>query len=262
MEATLPSLLDRLTSPVLATSKVIRWGSPVPSFGDVSRARLATVGLNPSNREFVDASGQELTGEERRFHTLSSLGIGCWSEAKTRHRSMILDSCRAYFLRNPYDGWFRQLEHLISGTNASYYHNTVIACHLDLIPYATACKWTDLSRKQKVGLLTIAGDTLGRLIQDSPISVLVLNGRSVVNQFEELSGTPLSRQLMPAWSLRRGKKLKVLGYAYEGTIRSLGGVEFGRAVRVLGYNHNIQSSFGVTNEVRASIRRWIARAAA
>lgn len=120
--------------------------------------------------------------------------------------------------------------------------------------------WTILFLNTRVAAISslYAAGTLGHLINDSPIGILVLNGRSVVNQFEEMSGVQLKRQLMPEWALRRGISLKVQGYSYDGTIHSLGGVEFGRAVRVLGYNHNIQSSFGVTNIVRASIRRWIA----
>jgi hypothetical protein len=42
-------------------------------------------------------------------------------------------------------------------------------------------------------------------------------------------------------------------------VRALSGVQLGREVLVLGFNHNIQSSFGVTTRVRAAIRQWVAR---
>ena len=48
-----------------------------------------------------------------------------------------------------------------------------------------------------------------------------------------------------------------MGYAYEGIVDELFDVQFGRSVKVLGFNHNIQSSFGVTNEVQYSIRQWV-----
>ena len=67
MDTTLSNLLERLAAPGMSSTNVIRWSSPVPSFGDLSRSRVATLGLNPSNREFVDPDGQELSGAERRF---------------------------------------------------------------------------------------------------------------------------------------------------------------------------------------------------
>jgi hypothetical protein len=74
-----------MDSPALVDTNVIKWGAPVPSFGDLSSSFVATVGLNPSNREFVDDSGQELCDSERRFHTLHSLGLSSWSDVDARH---------------------------------------------------------------------------------------------------------------------------------------------------------------------------------
>jgi hypothetical protein len=138
MYATLTTLIDRLDSSAVSATKVIRWGCPVPSFGDLSTARVATLGLNPSNREFVDGLGNELQGALRRFHTLRSLGLKSWSDVDARHLRLILESCRTYFLVNPYDRWFKRLDQIVSGTNVSYYSTSSGACHLDLIPYATA----------------------------------------------------------------------------------------------------------------------------
>jgi hypothetical protein len=38
----------------------------------------------------------------------------------------------------------------------------------------------------------------------------------------------------------------------------MAGIDLGRPVLVLGYNHNIQSSFGVTAKVKCAIRKWFA----
>src|SRR5579864_4914328 len=132
LHATLTTLIDRLDSPAISQTDVIRWGCPVPSFGDLSNARVATIGLNPSNREFVDESGNELEGSSRRFHTLTSLGLASWAEADARHLRLILESCRAYFLGNPYDTWFKRLDYVIHGARASFYDPASVACHLDL----------------------------------------------------------------------------------------------------------------------------------
>jgi len=245
----------------LSGTSVIPWSSPVPSFGDLSRSKIATLGLNPSNLEFVDSSGNELDGASRRFHTLKSLGLARWADANARHLQLIVESCRGYFRRNPYDGWFKKLDYLISGTKASYYDASTKACHLDLIPYATARKWTALTGDQRSSLLGAAGDTLGLLLRDSPIRLLILNGKSVVELFQNVAGIRLEKQAMRDWSLPRRSQSEVTGLAYKGTVRSLSGIRLEREILVLGFNHNIQSSFGVTTEVTAAIRRWIARTA-
>jgi hypothetical protein len=257
MHTALATLIDRLDSTAISGTDVIRWGSPVPSFGDLSTSRVATLGLNPSNREFVDESGDELQGPLRRFHTLMSLGLGSWEEADARHLRLILDSCRTYFLGNPYDRWFKRLDVVISGLNASFYDESRAACHLDLIPYATARKWTELTMHQRSALLAVAADTLGLLLRESPVRILILNGRSVVERFQDVAGICLEKQEMPTWSLPRQPKPDVTGLAYRGVVSSLSGIKLPNEILVLGYNHNLQSSFGVTNEAILAIRDWI-----
>jgi hypothetical protein len=261
MNVTLSALIRHLGQDGLSETTVIPWSCPVPSFGDVSRARVATLGLNPSNREFVDQSGKELVGPSRRFHTLGSLGLAHWSEAKSEHMRLVGESCRTYFLGNPYDTWFRQLDHVLAEANVSYYGLIGGACHLDLIPYATARKWTDLSSRQRSSLFRVAGDTLGHLLAESPIRLLVLNGSAVVTHFQNLSGIRLEKQVIKDWTLYRRSQPDVLGTAYRGVISHLLGVKLRRDVSVFGFNHNIQSSFGVTREVKLSIRRSIGRMA-
>ncbi len=257
MENTLQTLLSGLTQPSVVRANTIQWSCPIPAFGDSSRARVATVGLNPSNREFVDGDGKELEGPDRRFHTLRSLGLSNWADADMSHIELISQSCRAYFLRNPYDTWFRQLDRILVSTKASYYEDAADACHLDLAPYATACKWTGLTKTQKSALREAGAAALGQLLRDSPIKLLILNGRSVVEQFECIAGIPLEKQLMPEWQLGRRGRAPVEGYGYKGFADRVAGVHLGREVLVIGFNHNIQSSFGVSNGVRNSIRDWI-----
>ena len=258
--ATLTTLVDRLDSAPVSGTDVIPWGCPVPSFGDLSTSKVATLGLNPSNREFMDESGNELHGPLRRFHTLNSLGLKSWSDADSRHLRLILETCRSYFFGNPYHAWFKKLELVVTGAKASYYDASLPACHLDLIPYATACKWTALTAQQRSTLLTIARDTLGLLIRSSPVDILILNGKTVVDQFQDISGAQLERIEMPAWSLPRQSKSDVTGFAYRGIVDTLSGIKLGRNVLVLGYNHNLQGSFGVSTKVILQIRGWIARA--
>lgn len=261
MKKTLTTLVKQLAQPALSRTDVIPWSCPVPSFGNISRSVVATLGLNPSNREFVDQNGTELTGKCRRLQTLSSLGLRCWSEAADDHLNMIKKSCFSYFSKNPYDGWFRAMEHIISGVDASYYEGETRACHLDLIPFATSIKWTELSQKQRTLLLSLTSETLGVLLRDSKIRLLILNGKSVVENLEKVAGIVLDREEKPSWTLPRYSRPGVRGFAYRGHIHELAGINLNRSVLVLGYNHNIQSSFGVTNKVKKSIRSWLSTAA-
>jgi hypothetical protein len=238
---------------------VIPWGAPVPSFGDLATSTVATLGLNPSNREFVDEEGNELDGLDRRFHSLHSLGLSSWEDTSASHLRMILESCRNYFRCNPYDRWFKRLDDVVSATGTSFYNESKTACHLDLIPYATAIKWTELTGWQRSTLLSSVGDVLALLLRDSPVRILLLNGSSVAEHLEKVSGMCLERREARSWTLPRHTTSDVTGLSYRGVLRSLGGVKLPRDILVLGYNHNIQSSFGVTTNVVAAIRQWVAK---
>lgn len=252
----LSKLVSQLNDPLIRRTSVLLWGSPILSFGSIEKSRVATLGLNPSNREFVDVKGDELNGALRRFHSLSSLKIRNWEDANAKHIKSILELSENYFIRNPYDNWFKKLDYLITGTNASYYFPTLGACHLDLIPYATSKKWSDISAGERNLLLKLSKHSLGCLLKDSNIDLLVLNGQAVVENFERINAIKLEKQKMPSWRLPR-KSGSVDGYSFVGEASSISGEKLRQPVLVLGYNHNVQSSFGVTSKVLKAMRDWI-----
>lgn len=261
MYTALTTLVDQLDKMNTAQVNIIKWGCPIPLFGDITRSSIATIGLNPSNKEFVDNLGRELRGADRRFPTLSSLKLKKWADADASHLKVIVTACEKYFSNNPYDIWFKKLDGVISGTQASFYNPENSACHLDLIPYATKGKWTTLSSEQKNILIHTSRSTLGLLVRDSPISVIILNGRSVVKYFEEIAEVTLESEVMLDWSLKRVGMNHVKGIAYSGWIRNISGVDLGRDILILGYNHNIQSSFGVTTGIINKIQAWTSKKA-
>lgn len=249
-------LLKGLRGPNLEGSGVIVSAAPIPAFGDVSKAELATVALNPSNREFEDTAGGELDGELRRFHTLRSLRLSDWSHADAHHVRLMIESCSRYFSRNPYDKWFKPLDRLLSPTSFSLYGST--ACHLDLVPYATSPTWGHLTPRQQSTLRMASKGALALLLANSKIRVLVLNGESVVRNFQEMARARLIRKEMPQWALQRQNRPPIRGVSYRGMVERLDGVSFPQPILVLGYNHNIQSSFGVTGQVISAIGFWLA----
>lgn len=250
--------MDVLASGDLMSSDVIPWSSPIVSFGDAGRATVATVGLNPSNREFVNQDGEELAGASRRFETLASLRLKGWRSARASHVERVVDSCRGYFQNNPYDRWFGRLEFLFAG-KVSYYDRHAVACHLDISPFATARKWGDLLPCQQRGLVATTGHALGLVLRESRISLLILNGQGVRRFFELGSTSGLTASPARGWTLSRRNGREVPGYWYEGEVESFGGVPLGRGVRVVGFNHNIQSSFGVTRQALHAIRLRVRR---
>ncbi len=141
MYSTMATLLDLTDADNLAHLNVIGWGCPIPFFGHVESSQIATVGINPSNREFVGNDGIELIGHLRRLPTLQSLGLEDWAQADFKAMYDILSACQQYFEHNPYTGWFGTLQHLIEPTGHSYYSPLSNACHLDLVPWATSLKW-------------------------------------------------------------------------------------------------------------------------
>jgi hypothetical protein len=90
---------------------------------------------------------------------------------------------------------------------------------------------------------------------------LILNGSAVVENFQDISDVRFQKQAMRNWALRRRSNPAVNGFAFRGLVRDILGIDLERELLVLGFNHNIQSSFGMTTEVTTAIRHWIAEAA-
>jgi len=232
---------------------IISWACPIPFFGDISRAKIATLGINPSNLEFVDDNGEELKTVARRFQNLHSLNLNTWEEIHEDHLSSIIKDCTNYFNHNPYDRWFKRLDYLISGTSYSYYFPSGEACHLDLVPFATKSKWSTLSGIEQKLLLDKSTPILFLMLESFHIDTLILNGQSVVNQFQKVTNCILNKESKAQWNLNREGGNDVLGFSYQGILKRIDN----KPIKILGFNHNIQSSFGVTKEVQNSIRKWI-----
>ena len=236
---------------------VIPWACPVPYFGSALSAEVATVGINPSNLEFVDNRGRELEGFARRLPTLRSLGLSCWGEADSQHLRQIIASCDHYFENKPYVRWFGVLERVLGPAGYTYFGSEPTACHLDLFAFATRYKWSSLRLQERRKLLDSTSEVLALLISIIPARILVLNGKSVVQAFESLAQCSLEPMPVRSWDLPRAADA-VSGFAYVGSVSDVAGIPLGRSMTVAGFNHNLQSSFGVTSIVIEEIGDWLA----
>lgn len=235
---------DRIRRPAPANSAIVAGSTPVISFGNARIATVATLGLNPSRIEFLDQNGNELTGESRRLATHCSLGMSDLVNAPPKIVAKVLEDCNGYFQRNPYKRWFDQLMPVLVSCRTSYYDGS--ACHLDLVQWATDPTWGKLKPIDvRTKLLDEDAQFLAGQLQNENLNLLLVNGMAVIRQLKNTIGQDLE-EIEP-----------MVGYARQNT-RMFVGSALGR-VRVVGWSTNLQSSFGVTKELRAELANRVGK---
>ncbi|GAE63564.1 hypothetical protein H3Z85_07940 [Chryseobacterium indologenes] len=220
---------------------------PILYFGNIMNSRIATIGLNPSDKEYYDSNGYSYN----RFVNKDDLKINSWSEVSHSEILEIQTSFDYYFNRNPYKNWFNRLDVLFSDVEFSYYfpyNNTV---HLDIIPVATKDKWGNLSLVERDFLIAEFGNYLKYLITESNIEICILNGQSVVDNFQKVFKQELFKKHISEWDILT-KRTTVKGNSYKATL-----IKGDKKILILGFNHNIQSSFGVSKDIVISIKEWL-----
>lgn len=226
---------------------IIREYAPILYFGDIKNSKIATVGLNPSDREYYNSNGQP----SDRFLSKQDLEIDSWTEISNEEISKIKLSFDFYFNHNPYKNWFNRLENLLTEGNYSYYfpYNNIV--HLDIIPVATKKKWGSLSAAERKFLIDSFGNYLEFLISESDIEICILNGQGVVDNFQKVFNQLLSKEHILDWDIKTKNKI-VKGNSYKAILD-----KGNKKVLILGFNHNIQSSFGVSKEIVLSKKKWL-----
>ena len=180
---------------------VVYGSTPVVSFGDFTKAKVATIGINPSSLEFMDKSASGTSNSllpegKKRLADAESLGLISDDEMDDDTAEYILgstgareiwESCRDYF-KGPhaYWSWFSDLESVLSGLSASYKDSS--ACHLDISPWATDPVFRDLTKEQRDCLLLGESDFLEWQIAKSNIEIVVFNGAQVYESLNSLEG--------------------------------------------------------------------------
>lgn len=236
-------IVQRVRQPIPVDSGVVSGSTPVLSFGNAQCATVATLGLNPSVREFLDMNGEELTDELRRLATCQSLGIKDLSLASEKTIRQVVEDCNEYFHRNPYQ-WFDQLEVILKAVGASYDDSS--ACHLDLVQWATDPTWGHLKPPHiRDQLLGSDGPFLLQQLQNEQIKLLLVNGMQVIKRLQKLALINFHEQ--SPLSVRAYQPTKLfIGTLYD-------------RILVVGWSTNLQSSFGVTKELRNELATSVAK---
>lgn len=226
---------------------IIKDYTPILYFGELLNSKIATIGLNPSDKEYYDSEGKPYN----RFLNKQDFQINLWNEISNDEIIKIKTSFDYYFKHNPYKNWFNRLDDLLVDESYSYYFPFNNLVHFDIIPVATKNKWGRLSSLDKDFLIGQFGNYLEYLISESNVEICILNGQSVVDNFMKIFNLSLRQTHFEEWDIITKKKL-VRGHGYKAILKNKD-----KRILVLGFNHNIQSSFGVSKDLVTSIRKWI-----
>ncbi len=210
------------------------------AFGDPSRAEVATLGINPSAKEFIEGD-ELLAGSKRRLATLSSLCAERLDQLTNAQVAEVVADCASYFERQPYHKWFDPLDDLLrSAVGVSYYERT--ACHLDLIQWATNPVWGQI-RDPDIRKVLLADGVrhLHAQLEQEQFNLILLNGRQVLNQVQSLRLANLDEvDCLPLGS---------------GSCRLYTGT--GDGIRWVGWSANLQSSWGVSSDFKHELGEWL-----
>jgi hypothetical protein len=180
--AVLAGLYARLRRP--PTAHTVAGALPVLFFGDLFAAEIATIGLNPSDHEYVDQSGVELTGERRRFETLTSLGGASRSALTDDQCARAVETMRTYYQREErIYSWFRGLFRVLEAMGYSYRPGQV--AHLEIVQEATRPAWAELERTAPLetkALFASDREFLRWQLRNFMPRAVVCNGRTVFDE--------------------------------------------------------------------------------
>jgi hypothetical protein len=233
--------IERVMRPMPDGVPVVPWSTVVPAFGDPGHCRIATLGLNPSGQEFgraIDGVFRELPESERRFETLTSLGVGAVTDPSVAGR--VVTTSDGYFRRRPYLRWFGALERVLTPLGASYglAGAEAAACHLDLAQWATDPVWGDLEASAQTRLIEDGREFLQAQLRIAPIELLLINGAGALRTFNFATETALTTTMTVPTG--RGQCRIYRGRVATGQL-------------VIGWSTNLQSSWGVTTAMRSSL---------
>jgi hypothetical protein len=167
-------LLQRIRRPS-SIPGVIPGSTPVVSFGDFTNARIVTLSINPSSKEFLKGK-KLLPMGEKRLVDREVLGISPQQDISESDAEKVWEGCKNYFNEeaNPYS-WFNDLEVILNHANHSYFNGS--ASHIDLVQSATFPAWASLSPNTKEELLKEDYQFFKYQTAVSSIGTILINGR-------------------------------------------------------------------------------------
>ncbi len=222
-------------------SEILQNSTPVICFGDLFNSQIATLGLNPSNKEFVD-NHNSFTAV--RFQNCFSLSQSDLTKLNTIQTNLILNNCIDYFNGKPYKGWFNVLEkHILTKLNISYYNKT--CCHLDIVQWTTSNKWRDISDVNQNLLIDNDYPFLLQQLKFQNINLLLINGVGVFDIIDSQEKIHIQKE---ETIKIKSETCRMLKFYFNIGIKK---------INCIAWSKNLQSTYGLTNDMRNSIGDWI-----
>jgi hypothetical protein len=204
----------RIKLPIQPNMGITPRSTPVIWFGNYERAKVCTISINPSDKEFNPHS-MLCSRDDLKKNDNDPLDDNDAIKVKER--------CNNYFSGNPYNVWFDAFEHFLSKFGGySYYDGTCVHC--DMVQWATTPKWSDLPADVKEKHIKNDLPIL-KLLLEKDFEVMFINGRSVVDSVSEHLNIKLS--IKPA-SINN-KTIKIYTGEYKRT-------------KVIGWNQPLQGA--------------------
>ena len=228
----------------------VEGATPVLSFGDYTKAQIATLGINPSSLEFVDKRGKILQGPLKRLTDLDALKLPLDKHLNSQtYIDEIWEGCKSYFSieKNPYWDWFDDLENILLDLNFSYKNGS--ACHLDLFPLSTKRMFSKLSESEQFICITKFQFLLSEQLKNSQIKTILFNGATVEKSLSVIQNYDVSIDSTIEYSVQ-GRKVNSNLF--------VGGTSTGQ--KILGWSANLQAFRGSSSEkeyLSKKISEWL-----
>ncbi len=205
-------------------------------------AEIATVGLNPSDHEYLSKDGRMLTGAAQRFATLDSVGAADRSSLTDPQCDEAIERMRNYYeVGKPvYGSWFNALARVVDGFGASFRQRS--AAHLDLVQESTSPVWGDLPLSQKTALLEQDLPFLTWELRTFPVRAVICTGKTV--------GVHVRRQLRVEVT-EEGSLARIKWWVGHAEVE-------GRRVGIAGWNYPLARPTGLGAEGEARLGQLLA----
>ena len=182
-------ILEYIKQPIPQNDKmpIVKRSVPVPFFGNIETARVATISINPSNLEFEDAHGKVLKQDKKRFVDRDELGVQDVDYLTDSQAEKVYGSLSSYFKnKNLYTNWFDRLQKPLRDLLGGSYCEGTMA-NFDIYPWATKEKWSDLYKTEaKEALKTYRNSKLLKnMLLQKDFEYVYINGSTVKTELEE-----------------------------------------------------------------------------
>lgn len=176
-------ILDFISQPIPENIGILAHSIPIPFFGNIEKSIVATLSLNPSDKEFRQDRHPSLilANEKKRFKDRDFFDITDKQSLTKFQAEIAYDSYLSYFKNNPYKKWFNKLDSLLSPVGFSYYDGTM--SHLDITPWATFQKWDNLNTKDAV--LNASANISEYILDNYDLKFLFVNGKTTFSHLQK-----------------------------------------------------------------------------